>query len=421
MLVRGNMAAKEIELLTSIRFFPLFISQLVAVFNDNIFKSTLIMLVTFSIVQHPEKAQLLANLIGGVYGSAFLLFSLTIGQLADKFNRVWITQFMKCFEILLIGIGMFSLYINNIELALFIIFLLGVHSAFLSPIKFSLLPDLLLPKDLLAGNSLIVAGAVTGIFVGTILGLFFGGVLETAMIIMSVSFIFAVLSFVASLYIPKAPRLDPTLKINVKDIYHSIQYVFTDKKIFVPMLALAWSVLVGVVFVRQFPIYSKMFISAQQIYVLTLFTPFAIGVVMGALLCRRILKGLITPRHTSFSLLLLSLFLFDFAWTTSHMHSAQLIIYSIDSIRILSDTFLFAFVAGIFIVPLYTNLQVNSHADHRARVLSLSNFLISLFAVLAAVFVIILIKLHFSIVEIYVIIGLLNSAMAIYFIRVSRS
>lgn len=411
---------KEIELLTSRRFFPLFFSQLIALLNDNIFKYTLIMLVTFSVVHNTEKAQLLVNLIGGVYGSAFLLFSITIGQLADKFNRVFIIQLNKGFEIILIAIGIVSIYFNTINLSLAIIFLLGLRTAFLSPIKFSLLPDLLPVNELLIGNALLIASAIIAILVGGILGLLMGGQIATAILLCSFSLFLAIFSFVTSLYIPKAPRLDPALQINIKDIFHSFNYAFNDKKIFFPMLALAWSVLVAVVFVRQLPVYTKMYISDNQAYVLTLFLPFMMGIVVGALLCKRIFKALITPRHTALSLFLLSLFLFDFSWATSHLSDVQFQLASFESIRIICDTFLFGLVGGIFIVPLYSNLQLNSHADHRARVLALTNFLMSLFAVLAAVFAIVLIRRHFSIGGIYITIGVLNVFMAFYFIQLSR-
>lgn len=405
---------QELSLLTSRRILPLYITQFFGLFNDSLFKYTLIMFITFNAVKNAEHAQLIVNLIGGIYALAFLLFSLTVGQLGDKFDRVKIIIIMKFLEVVLIFIGMMSLYLKILDLSLLVIFLLGLHTAFLSPIKFSLLPDLLESKNLLMGNSLITSGSVAAILLGSVVGLFFSKTFEQTMLICLMALFFALFGLISSFFIPKVPRLDPKLKINFRDITNLIHYINQEKKILPATITIAWSIFIAVILVRQFPIYTKLFISEKQIFVLVLFGPFALGTILGAFLSHRIFKDVINIHYTFFSLFLMSLFLIDLAWTTNQIIHLPFDLLSFQRIRISFDIFLFSFTLGISIVPLFAYLQITSDPAHRARVLAYNNLLISLFAVIATLFVVLLIHLHLSITQIYSVVAFVNIAMIIY-------
>src|SRR5579859_1141145 len=82
------------------RFYPLFYTQFLGAFNDNVFKTALITLVTFragELTRADPKS--LVTLLPGLFILPFFLFSATSGQLADKLEKSAIARAVKVFEI----------------------------------------------------------------------------------------------------------------------------------------------------------------------------------------------------------------------------------------------------------------------------------------------------------------------------------
>ena len=73
----------------------------------------------------------------------FFLFSALAGQLADKYEKSRLVRIIKIVEILIMGLSFVGFYFQDISLLLSLIFLMGVHSTFFGPIKYSLLPEAL--------------------------------------------------------------------------------------------------------------------------------------------------------------------------------------------------------------------------------------------------------------------------------------
>ena len=87
----------QFSLLSTRRFYPIFLSQFLGAFNDNLFKNALIILVTFQIVlQH---ASVMVNIIAGLFILPFFLFSALAGQLADKYDKAKLARILKFTEI----------------------------------------------------------------------------------------------------------------------------------------------------------------------------------------------------------------------------------------------------------------------------------------------------------------------------------
>ena len=78
--------SEQIELLRGRRFCPLFLTQTLGAFNDNLFKSAFVMLITYGAATAVNPAALSA-IAGGALIAPFFLFSATAGELADRFER----------------------------------------------------------------------------------------------------------------------------------------------------------------------------------------------------------------------------------------------------------------------------------------------------------------------------------------------
>src|SRR5438477_13082611 len=88
------------SLLKTKRFLPLFLTQFLGAFNDNVFKNALVMLITYRLAaQTGESAQILVTLAAALFILPYLLFSATAGQLADKYDRAQLARWTKIAEI----------------------------------------------------------------------------------------------------------------------------------------------------------------------------------------------------------------------------------------------------------------------------------------------------------------------------------
>ncbi|MEQ1875422.1 MAG: MFS transporter, partial [Bdellovibrionia bacterium] len=85
------MKPSSAALMTDRRFWPMFWTQFLGAFNDNVFKNAMVILITFKAYSlggfSPKD---MVAVCGGVFILPFFLFSAISGQLADKWpkNRI---------------------------------------------------------------------------------------------------------------------------------------------------------------------------------------------------------------------------------------------------------------------------------------------------------------------------------------------
>src|SRR5689334_24927514 len=90
----------QFSLLTERRFGPFFWTQFLGAFNDNVFKTALLVVLTYDAASWTTFAPgLLNNLIPGLFILPFMLFSATAGQVADKVEKGKLARWVKMFEI----------------------------------------------------------------------------------------------------------------------------------------------------------------------------------------------------------------------------------------------------------------------------------------------------------------------------------
>ena len=83
--------------------------------------------------------------------------------------------------------------------------------------------------------------------------------------------------------------------------------------------------------------------------------------------------------------------------------------------RVLVDLFGMAVFAGLYSVPLYAMIQTRCQASHRSRIIAANNILNALFMIASAmVSVVVLSVLQWSIPTLFLVVALLNLAVAIY-------
>src|SRR4028119_2239603 len=114
------------HLLSKRRFLPLFVTQFLGAFNDNLYKSAMVILVTYAIYSDPTKEATFNAVAGGLFILPFFLFSALAGQLADSTDKARIVRFVKTAEIVIMLGGAAGLLLHNIPLMLMALFAMGV-------------------------------------------------------------------------------------------------------------------------------------------------------------------------------------------------------------------------------------------------------------------------------------------------------
>ena len=425
------MRGSDTHLLRSRRFLPLFITQFLGAFNDNLFKQALIILITYYLASDAKSGQLLVTAAGGIFILPFFLFSATAGQLADKFDKATLSRLVKIAEIILAGLACAGFYLESVPLLMLVLFLLGAQSAFFGPIKYSILPQHLREHELLSGNALVEAGTFIAILTGTILaGLIIvnnGGHADTSIVCALLVF-FAVVGYMASRAIPTAEPADPALKIEYnifRETWKIVGFARQKRSVFLSILGISWFWFVGSTFLMQFPNLSKHVLGANE-HVLNLFlTVFSVGIAIGSIWCNRLLKGKLQATYVPASALGMTLFGLDLYFVTSSLpvpvggYIMTLSDFFGQAVnwRILLDMLGLSICGGLYIVPLYAIMQHDSDSSFRSRVVASNNIMNALFMVCSAIMSAIMLASGFTVPEVFLTIAIINLFTAVYICR----
>jgi acyl-[acyl-carrier-protein]-phospholipid O-acyltransferase/long-chain-fatty-acid--[acyl-carrier-protein] ligase len=382
-------------LLQSRRFAPLFVTQFLGAFNDNLLKSGLAIFVTYRLAASGGgDAATLVMLAGGIFIAPFFLFSGASGTLADRVDKASIARWVKIAEIFIMAVGAAGFAMASVPLLLLSLFGLGTHSTVFGPIKYALLPEHLVEHELVAGNALIEAGTFLAILFGTILGGSLMQVDNGAVVVGVLGVIVAVAGWISARMIPPAPPSSASVGRPrlLRDSIDVVTHVVSRDELFLPVLALSWFWAIAGTLVSGLPVFAKDVLFADEQVVTLMLALFAIGIAAGSFLAERLLRGEVSARFVPISGLAMAVFAFDlFLSSANRVPSATINTLSVfvadrQNWRVLADLVALAIAGGIFTVPLYALLQHASEPAHRARVIAANNIVNALFMTASAVF-----------------------------------
>jgi acyl-[acyl-carrier-protein]-phospholipid O-acyltransferase/long-chain-fatty-acid--[acyl-carrier-protein] ligase len=420
------MEHNQFDLLKTRRFLPLFITQFLGAFNDNVYKNALVILITYVVAEKAGlNSQIMVTAAAGIFILPFFLFSATAGQLADKYEKAFLVRIIKLVEIVLMIGATVGFYMESVWILMTILFLMGTQSTFFGPIKYGILPEKIKEDELIGGNGLIEAGTFVSILVGTLVG----GLLilaENGILMISSMVIFiAILGWVSSFYIPEGQPAAPKLKVDynfLRETWEIVSHAKQNREIFLSILGISWFWLVGATFLAQFPTYSKDIIGGNEQLVTLFLSVFTIGVGMGSLLCNQLLKGEVEATFVPLAIIGVTFFTVDLYFASQYMFTsgsdeligAAAFLSHLSSWRILGDMFMISICSGIYIVPLYAIIQVRSEPSYRSRIIASNNILNALFMVISAIGTVAMLTVGFDVNQVFLSIAVLNGAVAIY-------
>jgi len=414
----------QFSLLRSRRFLPLFLTQFLGAFNDNFFKSAMVMLITYRLAgKAGYDARILVNVAAGVFILPFFLFSATAGQLADRYERSFLVQLIKIAEIVVMTGAALGFYLESVYLLMAVLFLMGAQSTFFGPLKYSILPQHLTEDELIAGNGLIQMGTFLSILTGTIFGglsiLSGGGAWLASFLVVGI----AAAGWWASRYIPGTQPVAPDLKLSaniVRDTAKIVADVVPYRDVFLSILAISWFWLVGATFLSQFPTYARLVIGANE-QVATLFLAiFSVGIGLGSMACNGLLKGEVSGRYVPWAAVAMSvasvLLYFVSRRPVLPPDATEMGIFAFlasgENLAVLACLFAISFSGGLYIVPLYAIIQSRTDEARMAGVIACTNITDSLFMVLSAVGTSVFLALGFSIPHIFLVMAVLTIVAA---------
>ncbi|MEL7188995.1 MAG: MFS transporter [Pseudomonadota bacterium] len=427
------------RLLRRKRFLPLMVTQFFNAFNDNLFKTALVLFVVYSVYNDEKQEALFSGLASVIFIVPFVILSALAGQLADTRDKAAIIRTVKICEIGWASLGAFGLFLAwqgiavhtfAIPLLLFVVFLSAAQSTFLGPIKYAILPQHLKKDEVLPGTGLIEAGTYIAILTGTILAGFIS--VEVAMVLVVLT---SFVGYLVARFVPDAPPqsdyemhfpvIEPWLEKPMSPIkrivtaphtaifdqvvmsWKLIRETMKNREIWLSIVAISFFWTIGAVLFIQFPPLAKNQLLASKEVASLFLVIFSIGIAIGSVGINALLKGQVSARYSPISVVVMGVFVLGFyivakAWTPNA--SGELLpvqVWILEPLAIPLSLMLLGIstAGGFFVVPLYAFLTTRCENDAASRTIAANNIVNSLSMVVGSIFAIGLTALGIPVVD----------------------
>ena len=410
---------------------PLFLTQFLGAFNDNLFKSALVTLITFDLAaKYGLNAPVLITVVAGLFILPFFLLSSLAGQISDKYEKSRLIRIIKLVEIILMVLTAAAFHYVQLWWLIALLFLMGAQSTFFGPLKYSVLPQLLREDELVAGNGLVNAGTNVAILTGTLCGgLFIMSPLGRWYISAGVVGV-AVVGYLASRFIPVLPAASPELKIDrnlFRSTWQLITYPVGNRPVFMSIIGISWFWFLGSVFLAQFPSFAKDIVGGDE-QVSTLFlVVFTVGIGFGATFCNKLLGGRVSGKYVPGSLIAISVFIVMLYLVSPSQAAGGALsgvgafLSSGRSWLIILSMFLIAASGGLYSIPMYAMMQNLTPETHMARTIASLNIIDSLGMVIAAALMSAMIAAGMSINGVFLSMAFINLLMLPLTLKIART
>ena len=279
----------------------------------------------------------------------------------------------------------------------------------MGPIKYAILPQHLKEEEVLAGTGLVEAGTYIAILAGTILA----GVISVEWAIVGI-ILTAVVGYISARFVPDAPPqsnyemhfplLEPFREKTPSRLKRWLGYPFVavadqavmstrlikettqNREIWLAIIAITFFWSIGaVLFVLFLPLAKNQLFAAQDVASLFLVI-FSLGIAIGSVCINALLKGEVSARYSSISVIVMGGFVLGFyfiakSWPTSP--TGELLTWTdwiFEPLAIPLSLMLFGITTagGMFVVPLYAFLTTRCAKDAASRTIAANNILNSL-------------------------------------------
>lgn len=411
-------------LLATRRFAALFWCQFLSALNDNFVKNALVILILFKIGES-EGASLVA-LAGAVLVAPFFFLSALGGELADKYDKGEMAEWLKRYEIPIALVAALGFWFNSVPLLFVALGGFGVMAALFGPIKYGILPALLDKKEISAGNALVETATFAAILIGTIAGGLLVSPEGTAWELPVAVIVLAVLCWISARMIPRTAAAAPDLVITrnpLASTFALLGELKADPKLWTGGLITSWFWLVGAVALALLPVMLKDGMNGTQSVITFGLLVFTVGIAVGSMMAAKASKMRPNMALVPIGALLMALASLDLAWTAWGLTPSSVpldvagLLSSYTGIRLAMGLFGLSLAGGLFIVPAFAAVQLWARDDHKARVIAACNVLSAAFMVGASLVLAALQWAGFSVSALFLVLGLANIAATVLVVR----
>ena len=415
-------ATHQFALLRQRRFGPFFWTLFCGAANDNLFKFAFTVLVTYQLSIDWLPPSLAGLVIGAVFILPFLLFSATSGQLADKYDPIALMRWVKSFEIAIMALAAWGFVSHQVATLLGCIFLMGVHSTLFGPVKFAYLPRVLSAQELTGGNGMVEMGTFVAILLGNVAGGLLVALPDIGATCVSLACLaLAALGRFASALIPPGRALAPLLRINwnpFTETWRNLRLARTNPSVFHTLLGISWMWFFGAIFLSQFPSFAKEVLHGDAHVASLLLVLFSVGVGTGALLCERLSRRQVEIGLVPLGAIGMSVFCIDLFFAVRHLPTSlpmdiSAFVGHTAHWRVMVDLLLLSLFTGLYSVPMYALIQIDSKATEVARIIAANNIINALFMIASSLIAGAMLSANMSIPDIFFWTGVANAVVTL--------
>ena len=164
--------------------------------------------------------------------------------------------------------------------------------------------------------------------------------------------------------VKETKQCSPQVKIGCNiflDTYKVLLKSLSSKRKFLIVIAISWFWFLGVILLTHLPVFTKEVLFADENLVIYFFISITSGIFLGAFLCRFILNNQPDTRYAPMLLVSIGVFCIS-------LYFSGFIIYQYFFIAL--SLFVIGSLAGFYIVPLYTCLQLAPEEAKRAQLIA---------------------------------------------------
>lgn len=413
----------QFRLLGERRFAPLFYTQFLGAFNDNLFKAAITLIFVFGGLVSTEASNLYVNIAAGLFILPFFLFSAVAGQLADKYDKARLIRYCKMAEVVIAVFACVSVISESVVGMLTVLFLLGLQSTFFGPLKYAILPQHLHESELVGGNAQIEMGTFVAILLGTIAGGMVAALSNVGLVLSGLVVTVSVAGLISAMFVPPAPSAGGTVAVSWnlwKETMSILRIARLRHAVYLSIMGISWFWLLGSAMTAQIPNLVRLHLHGDSTVVTLVLAVFTLSIALGSLACERLSGHRVEMGIVPIGAFGLSLAGVDLYFAIGSLQVVEGVSWqtfaSVDgSWRVLFDVFLIGFSGGLFIVPLYALVQIRTPEDRRARIIAANNVLNAVFMVVSALLAIVLLEFAgLSIPELLLTLFVMNVVVSLF-------
>ena len=368
--------------LGSPRFVAYLVAQFLGALNDNAFKYTMLLYALTSVDTDDAKV-MVSSLVTALFPLPWLVVSQWAGYLADRYRKDRVLQATKVPELLLMLVATLGFHLGSLPILFAIFVLISTQSAFFSPAKYGILPEVLGAEQLAEANGVLSMTTNLAILLGTLVGLALFGAFSDRLVLAGLVFVaIAALGTAATFFVPVAPPGSATAKFPANPLLRGIEdwRVLRSVDALPPtVFGLAYFALLGSLLLTVVPVYGTSVLGLSTEASGALLVPLVIGLAAGSLIAGWLSRGRVELGLVPLGALGMTIFSGHLLLSGGAEQQRWLGLPVVPAL----DFALLGVGAGVFNVPLQALLQQRSPEDRKGQLIAFSN-MVGNVAILAA-------------------------------------